>query len=168
MDPYTEDAALLAFPTEIVSDDEESDDDEVEPSKIKTNIPKERGGKKVSFNLDKTSGSVETETDESDIPNVTNFDLYGPTEGETTPNIIDDEEDRQPTPKAAELLRYHQQFGHAPFRKIQELAKAGVIPKKLAKCKAPVCSACMFAKATRRRWRDKILTRNLKEVEELT
>jgi hypothetical protein len=95
---------------------------------------------------------VETETNESEIPNITNFDLDGPTKGEATLVIFDDEEDRQPTIDAAELLRYpHPQFGHATFCKIQELAKSGVIPKKLVKCNAPVCSACMFAKATRRR-----------------
>jgi hypothetical protein len=37
MDPYTEDAAVLAFPAGIVSDDKDSDDDEVEASsKTKT------------------------------------------------------------------------------------------------------------------------------------
>eukprot|EP00978_Attheya_sp_CCMP212_P026732 scaffold88424_cov63-Attheya_sp.AAC.1 len=175
---HLEDAATIeAYPAGVVSDDDDSDDDEVKADYIKMNILREWGEKKVSFNMEtdqpnpaSRSGTEEKER-EPDLPNITHFDLNEPstsTEGEATPNIIHDKEDWQPTVDAAQLLRYHQQFGHAPFRKIQELAKAGVIPKRLAKYKVPVCSACMFAKATRRCWRDKTRTRNIDKTEELT
>eukprot|EP00978_Attheya_sp_CCMP212_P013512 scaffold33947_cov76-Attheya_sp.AAC.3 len=129
LDPYSEDAATIeACPAGIVSDDEDSDDedsddedsddDEVETDHIKTNIPKEWGGKKVSFNMEKdqpkpASGSVTTEKQlERDLPNITNFDLLdGPntlTEGVVTPNIIHGEDDQQPTTDIAHLLWYHQ------------------------------------------------------------
>ena len=35
------------------------------------------------------------------------------------------------------------------------MAKQGVIPRRLAKCAAPTCSACLFAKAQRKPWRSK-------------
>eukprot|EP00978_Attheya_sp_CCMP212_P018475 scaffold50569_cov62-Attheya_sp.AAC.2 len=42
LDLYSEDAATIeACPAGIVSDDEDSDDDEVKTDHIKTNIPKE-------------------------------------------------------------------------------------------------------------------------------
>ena len=71
------------------------------------------------------------------------------------PNVIVDEEDRLAESKSAELLRLHYKFGHTPFSKLQETAKQGIIPKRLAKCQVPVCSACQYAKATKRPWRGK-------------
>jgi hypothetical protein len=35
------------------------------------------------------------------------------------------------------------------------MARIGIIPKGLAKCAAPACSACLYAKATKRPWRTK-------------
>lgn len=54
-----------------------------------------------------------------------------------------------------ELLEYHLRFGHAPFKKLQIMAREGVIPKRLARCRQPLCAACMFGKATKRPWRQK-------------
>jgi hypothetical protein len=34
----------------------------------------------------------------------------------------------QPTNLAAELLRIHHHMGHAPFAKLQEMAKQGALP----------------------------------------
>ena len=73
------------------------------------------------------------------------------------PKILTDEEDRELT-DASLMLRYHQAFGHAPFERIREIAKAGGIPKRLATCKTPCCSACMYAKASKRPWRGKTAT----------
>ena len=53
------------------------------------------------------------------------------------------------------LLYYHQKFGHLPFPRLRAMAANGTIPKRLAKCETPACSACMFAKATRKAWRGK-------------
>ena len=38
------------------------------------------------------------------------------------------------------------------------MAERGELPKRLAKCNVPVCSACKYAKATRRPWRSKTLS----------
>ena len=35
------------------------------------------------------------------------------------------------------------------------MAKQGLIPKRLAKCRKPTCSACLYSKATKRPWRGK-------------
>ena len=48
------------------------------------------------------------------------------------------------------ILRYHRKFGHISFSRLQEMANAGVIPKRLKKCRIPMCSACMYANTTKR------------------
>jgi hypothetical protein len=55
------------------------------------------------------------------------------------------------------MLRYHYTFNHASLKKLRILAKHGVIPHRLAKCDSPICSACMYGKATRRPWRTRSL-----------
>jgi hypothetical protein len=115
----------------------------------------------VSDNEDKiesTNGSndsqlIDPQREECCKPISTFFDfnLNGSKKGQ--PNIIEDEEDHQPTDAAAELLRFHHKFGHVLFMKLQEMAKMGAIPKRLAKCPIPTCSACLYARALRHKWR---------------
>ena len=123
-----------------------------------------------------------TDDDEADEPKVTadefgearqfepkpdqvEFDLDGQTGNETSnPDIVPDEEDRMSENLPAEFLKIHHRFGHLSFAKLQRMAQKGIIPKKFAKCAKPVCSACMYAKATRRQWRYKN-ARNDAEVE---
>jgi hypothetical protein len=73
------------------------------------------------------------------------FDLDGSTP--PTPKqpaiVIEDEEDRQATTAAADFLRYHQKFGHISPKKIQVMARRGILPRRLASCPIPVCTACM-------------------------
>jgi hypothetical protein len=71
---------------------------------------------------------------------------------------VEDKEDIQPINfffLAAEMLRFYYKFGHVYFAKLQEMAKIGIIPRRLARCPAPTCSACIYAKAIRRKWRGK-------------
>ena len=56
---------------------------------------------------------------------------------------------------ASEFLDIHCRAGHTSFGKLQEMARQGIIPKRFATCAIPVCAACMYGQATRRRWRDK-------------
>ena len=89
--------------------------------------------------------------DPSDEPRL--FHLDGPSAlnaPSDLPNIIRDEEDTITNNPTAELLKSHHDFGHPSFKKLQEMAKLGVLPHRLAKCNVPVCSACQYAKATRR------------------
>ncbi|KAI2496051.1 hypothetical protein MHU86_18472 [Fragilaria crotonensis] len=103
---------------------------------------------------------------DNDKPSQTDFNLQGPpttnSEGEnatanmvSTPNVILDEETRQPKEEMAELLMLHHQYGHVPMKKLQTMAEQGILPRRLAKCRTPICTACLYAKATRRPWRGK-------------
>jgi hypothetical protein len=87
-------------------------------------------------------------------PKQTSFNLDGPKHS-NAPVLIEDEEDRQATNVSAEFLLYHQKFNHCSPKRLQLLAKTGIIPRRLASCPVPVCSACLYAKATRKAWRVK-------------
>jgi hypothetical protein len=117
---------------EIVSDDEEydSDKDEKEEEEI---IP------------------IPTQ------PRITTFALDGPSTytNRKLPVIIEDEEERQLDSTSAEFLRYHQKFNHVSPKRIQMMAKQRILPFRLSKCPIPVCTACLYGKATKRKWRGK-------------
>ena len=66
---------------------------------------------------------------------------------------IEENEDVFASTDAGELLRYHYRFGHMSFARLKQMAKEGLIPKKLAKAKVPTCAACQFGKMTKRNWR---------------
>ena len=89
------------------------------------------------------------------IPEVSPFDLDRLNDRDPGPAIIEEEEDTQKVNHAAQFLKYHHKFNHCSPKKIQEMAKQGQLPKYLATCDVPICSACQFGKATRRKWRDK-------------
>ena len=54
-----------------------------------------------------------------------------------------------------ELLGYHYQLKHLNFSALQRLAKKGIIPKRLAGIKPPLCVACQMGKQHRKPWRGK-------------
>jgi hypothetical protein len=102
------------------------------------------------------STQAEQTIDSEGVPTEpTQLDLDADPSATNAPAVIVDEEDNIPDNPTAELLRYHYNFGHAPFSKLQEMAKRKVIPKRLASCNVPVCSACQYCKATKRKWRPK-------------
>ena len=75
---------------------------------------------------------------------------------DTTEHTIQlDEEDLQSSPLSAQLLRFHHRYNHISFHKLQHMARRGYIPRKLATCQVPTCSACLYGKATRKPWRTK-------------
>ena len=85
----------------------------------------------------------------------TSFDLNS--EGtEEVPTLVETEDEvtTKGTP-TSELLRIHHALGHLSMRKLQTMAKQGIIPRRLAKCQVPLCSSCLYGKATRRPWRIK-------------
>ena len=78
--------------------------------------------------------------------------MHSPFEGVTTdfkpdPHLIPQEPD---TPLMASdqalLMAYHEQLGHTSFAQLQELAKQGIIPKKLANVPPPKCPSCLYGK----------------------
>jgi hypothetical protein len=90
-------------------------------------------------------------------PRITTFQLDGPSTytNRKLPVIIEDEEERQITSASAEFLRYHQKFNHVSPKRIQMMAKQRILPYRLSKCPVPICTACLYGKATKRKWRSK-------------
>ena len=72
-----------------------------------------------------------------------------------TCHVIPNEEEALPESPTLELLRTHHRMGHLSMSKIQAMARQGLLPKRLGTCKIPVCTACLYGKATRRPWRVK-------------
>ena len=137
----------------LISDDEEEDGDDDVPTGTKT--PRTQLWSRLS-GLPIGRQQAEKEKEQPTFtPTAADFNLNGPAHTQNAPAIIEEEEDKQPTTTAAQLLRYHQKFGHISFSKLQNMAKQNIIPMHLAHCAVPACSACMFAKATRKQWRSK-------------
>ena len=62
-------------------------------------------------------------------------------------SVVVNEEDRQESTPEAELLMAHHRFQHISFSKLQEMARQGILPRRLAQCKIPTCSACLYGKS---------------------
>jgi hypothetical protein len=124
----------VAMPAGIISD---SDDDEEEDGLSRSTQMRQTNPWVPSTTTEKrTSGSFNINGSEStkatQLP-------------EPLPNIIPDEESRQPISDMSQLLTLHHQYAHIPMRKLQEMAKQGILPRRLAKCNIPTCSACLYA-----------------------
>jgi GAG-pre-integrase domain len=52
-----------------------------------------------------------------------------------------------------DLMTWHRRLSHMPMKRIQALATKGLLPGRLAKCRVPLCPACVFGKMTRKKWR---------------
>ncbi len=57
---------------------------------------------------------------------------------------------------SAELLRYHYKYNHVSFKRLQEMAKLGILPRRLSDCPIPHCAACSYGKATKVPKRSKV------------
>ena len=68
-------------------------------------------------------------------------------------SVVADEEDRQESIPEAELLMVHHRFQHISFSNLLEMVHQGILPQRLAQCKIPSCSACLYGKATKKAWR---------------
>ena len=55
--------------------------------------------------------------------------------------VVKPARDEEGMSNEALLLRYHRLFGHISFSRLQDIAKIGIIPKRLKKCRIPMCSA---------------------------
>ena len=120
----------IAFDAAMVSDDESSSSDD------DSSLPSARGDEDEQWT-------------ESHLPNTN--------PQSAKPNLIEQDENFPPKPTdEAQLLEIHNNFGHAHFSKLQEMARQGTIPRRLSKCRIPLCAACMFGKATKRPWRSKL------------
>ena len=70
----------------------------------------------------------------------------------TSVPVVEDDDVDLPRPQE-ELLCWHYRLGHKPFAQLQQMAKAGDLPKRLATIRPPECAACRFGKATKVPWR---------------
>ena len=90
------------------------------------------------------------------------FDIQGPktiTDENrlTSLEIIKDAEGEEAN-LASEFLSLHHRCGHIGFDKMKEMAWQRIIPRKFSSAPTPACTACMYAKAVKRKWRDKSRT----------
>ncbi len=64
-------------------------------------------------------------------------------------------EEAVPTEASVKFLWYHQSYGHMSPLRIQAIAKRGILPRILATCPVPVCTACLYGKVSKKPWRFK-------------
>eukprot|EP00957_Ditylum_brightwellii_P068155 5173661-Ditylum_brightwellii.AAC.1 len=55
----------------------------------------------------------------------------------------------------AELVRWHYRLQHLSFRKLNMLAKVGLLPRRLGQVQPPSCVHCIYGSMTRRPWQGK-------------
>ena len=79
------------------------------------------------------------------------IDLNGP----VSPDIPIQEDSLHPADTAAEFLYWHHRMGHCSYPKIRLMARQGILPSRLADCRAPTCTSCIYGKMHRRPWRGK-------------
>jgi hypothetical protein len=61
------------------------------------------------------------------------------------------------SPKMEKLL-WHYRLGHTPFSVINQTAKDGDLPSRLATASDPICTSCIYGQSVRRPWRTKLPT----------
>ena len=131
---HDEARTISAYPSIIPYDDGEVDITRIPTESTIESPPAEGPEPKTSVHTPTTpgySGKIDFH-DEIPHPNTTESELDDPQQ---------------------ELLRWHMRLGHLPFGKIQQLAELDMIPKQLRDCKHPICTGCMYGKATRQPWR---------------
>lgn len=150
----------ICFDSNIISDDEEEGTDEGSTDSDPMGSDPEGATSEGAIPRILTDSDPMGSDPEGAIPQTpqqVEFDLNGIPNKNSTPVVIEiDEETKQPTVPSAELLMMHQKYNHAPMRKLQELARQGILPMRLSKCPTPVCTACLYGKATKRPWRTKL------------
>jgi len=94
---------------------------------------------------------------------IEDFNLNGPANQQVDIN----EEDRvQGTPES-DLLSWHHQLAHLPFNNIKAMAQNGLLPARLQHARTPLCSSCLYGKATRQPRRTRALV-NTRQVPSIT
>ena len=132
---------MFAMPATYVSDEE--DDDHV-PTQSQDEQPIQITS--PSSNVDPKCPSSEGATRSLSEGVTTDFN--------TDPHLIPQEPDAPLLAcDQALLMAYHEQLGHTSFAQLQEFAKQGIIPKKLANVPLPKCPSCLYGKAHKRPWR---------------
>ena len=96
---------------------------------------------------------------EGDSPDVSRVSFSGPDQNTASQNQVSLIEDDEFSPTiedpTRELLLWHYRLGHLPFARLQAMARAGDLPRRLTTCRVPECAACRLGKATKVPWRTK-------------
>ncbi len=82
-------------------------------------------------------------------PKQLDFSLEGPEQAEC---FVQELQEDPPSKVEAEFLHYHQCFGHVLPKCIQEMVCQGILLAHLATCPIPVCTTCLYGKATKQPW----------------
>ena len=152
----------IAILAHLISDDEDKEENGIKPQigPLPLSIPKRNHLSKATP-LPPPPGDNEFELQGA---NPCELHLSPEPKGVTTsksPAVIEDtsvvvdEEDCQESTPEVELLMAHHRFQHISFSKLQEMACQGILPRRLAQCKIPTGSLCLYRKATKRAWRSK-------------
>ena len=96
------------------------------------------------------SSAVESEEATGITPCTLQDEMWGKTRTEFRDTR--QEEDKSKASSATdELLRLHIDYNHMSFARLLTMANQGVITRKYIKCPTPLCAACMYSKAIKRR-----------------
>ena len=157
----TDDKDPIAVLAHLISDDEDKEENHIQPQigPLPLSIPKSNHLSQATplppppeDNEFELQGANLRELHLSLEPKgITTSKLPAVIEDDNT-SVVVDEEDRQESTPEAELLMAHHQLQHISFSKLQEMAHQGILPQRLAQCKIPTCSACLYGKATKRDW----------------
>ena len=155
-DDLSEEGSFKAFDATLIVDDE---DDDVEQDQEDGRGPEEdesiapipqprrsvRGGESAEdpedIGYDRTTGHHDT-----------SYERYKTVA--TIEDIPEDEFEGKMKP-TSEILLWHCRLGHVPFSRLQSMAKAGLLPRRLSDCRLPKCASCIYGKMTRRAKRTK-------------
>ena len=160
----TDDKNPIAIPANLISDEEGDEENDIQPKIRLPPISIQQGNHLAQGTpFQQTPENAALELQEAnpcelylspDPKGITTSKLPAVIEDDDT-SVVVDEEDRQESTPEVELLMAHHRFQHISFSKLQEMARQGILPRRLAKCKIPSCSACLYGKATKRVWRSK-------------
>ena len=71
------------------------------------------------------------------------------------PHMIPDNEEPTTISAQDELMRWHYRLNPISFKYMFQMAKQGLLPRKILKANVPICPACQYGKMHRKPWRTK-------------
>ena len=158
------------FSCSVVTDDEADAFDSAEEDEDTLSSPDSlEGGDEEDINTAGTPSAPPSDTqadppstDADDRPNVIPFDLDH--QEEHPANLASQDDATSSLDASSELLQWHYRLGHLPFANLRLMTARKEFPQRLASCWVPQCQSCLYGKATRRPWRTKGQTSNIRTV----
>lgn len=147
------------FATHLIPPDDDDDPIEDEGAEEPTLRPQQQ---EDEHQLEQSEAiSATPSTNEGGNPTQLCFEIPSTTEEDGDQHkldipVVEDENTPHLEDPTKDLLIWHYRLGHLPFSRVQAMAKAGDLPKRLASCRIPECAACRFGKATKVPWRVEI------------